>query len=123
MERKKNMTEPEFETAQELAQRQLDRYNAHDLEGFLEVYAEDAKLYRLPDGALIAEGRAAMRERYRQRFEIDKVHAKLVNRMVIGSRVIDHEEVTQAGSDTRTQAAAIYETQDGRIVAAWFVSE
>ncbi|WP_172194657.1 nuclear transport factor 2 family protein [Saccharibacillus qingshengii] len=117
------MTEPEFETAEELAQRQLDRYNAHDLEGFLEVYAEDAKLYRLPDGALIAEGRAAMRERYRQRFEIDKVHAKLVNRMVIGSRVIDHEEVTQAGSDTRTQAAAIYETQDGRIVAAWFVSE
>jgi len=110
-------------SAQELAQRQLDCYNAHDLEGFLATYAEDAKLYNLLDGTLIAEGREAMRERYRKRFEVDKVHAKLVNRMVIGSRVIDHEEVTLAGSDRVLQAAAIYETIEGLIRAAWFVNE
>lgn len=107
----------------ELAQRQLDCYNAHDLEGFLAVYAEDAKLYGLLDGTLIAEGREAMRERYRQRFEVDKVHAKLVNRMVIGSRVIDHEEVTMESSDRAVHAAAIYETSEGLIRAAWFVNE
>lgn len=117
------MTESRFETAEELAQRQLDCYNAHDLEGFLDVYAEDAKLYVLPGGTLIAEGREQMRERYRKRFELDKVQAKLVNRMVLGSRVIDHEHVTQAGSHAVTQAAAIYETHSGRITAAWFVSE
>lgn len=117
------MTNEKMSEAEELAQRQLDRYNAHDLEGFLEVYAEDAKLYNLIDGTLMAEGREAMRERYRKRFEEDRVHAELVNRMVIGSRVIDHEHVTQAGSDRVIQAAAIYETQGGRIVAAWFVNE
>ncbi|NGZ76278.1 DUF3658 domain-containing protein [Saccharibacillus alkalitolerans] len=110
-------------SAEELAQRQLDRYNAHDLEGFLDVYAEDARLYNLLDGSLIAEGRDAMRERYRRRFEVDKVHAELVNRMVIGSRVIDHEQVTQAGSDRATQAAAIYETAGGLIREVWFVYE
>ncbi|OWR31740.1 hypothetical protein CDO73_04465 [Saccharibacillus sp. O23] len=109
--------------AEQLAQRQLDRYNAHDLEGFLAVYAEDAKLYDLIDGTVIAQGREAMRERYRKRFEEDRVQAELVNRMVIGSRVIDHEHVTREGSDRVIQAAAIYETHGGRIVAAWFVNE
>ncbi|MEJ8306262.1 nuclear transport factor 2 family protein [Saccharibacillus sacchari] len=113
----------ERNSAEELAQRQLDCYNAHDLEGFLAVYAEDAKLYNLLDGTLMAEGREAMRERYRKRFEEDNVHAKLVNRMVIGSRVIDHEEVTSNASDRALQAAAIYETQGGLIRAAWFVNE
>lgn len=112
-----------FGSAEELAQRQLDRYNAHDLEGFLDVYAEDAKLYNLLDGSLIVEGRAAMRERYRQRFEVDKVHAELVNRMVIGSRVIDHERVTREGSDETVYAAAIYETKDALIREVWFVYE
>ncbi|WP_037286853.1 nuclear transport factor 2 family protein [Saccharibacillus sacchari] len=110
-------------SAEELVQLQLENYNAHDLEGFLAVYAEDAKLYNLLDGTLMAEGREAMRERYRKRFAVDQVQAKLVNRMVIGSRVIDHEEVTQAGSDRVLQAAAIYETSEGLIRAAWFVNE
>ncbi|WP_172256220.1 nuclear transport factor 2 family protein [Saccharibacillus deserti] len=114
---------PEFGTAEELAQRQLDRYNAHDLEGFLNVYAEDAKLYNLLDGSLIAEGREAMRERYRKRFEVDNVHAELVNRMVIGSRVIDHERITRKGSDEAVSAAAIYETRDALIREVWFVYE
>lgn len=117
------MANEQASEAEILAQKQLDCYNAHDLEGFLEIYAEDAKLYNLIDGTLIAQGREAMRERYRKRFAEDRVHAELVNRMVIGSRVIDHEHVTQAGSDRIIQAAAIYETQGGRIVAAWFVNE
>lgn len=117
------MTNEKKNEAEELAQRQLDRYNAHDLEGFLEVYAENAKLYNLLDGTLMVEGREAMRERYRKRFEEDRVQATLVNRMVIGSRVIDHEHVTQKGSDRVIQAAAIYETRGGQIVAAWFVNE
>ncbi|GGN93840.1 nuclear transport factor 2 family protein [Saccharibacillus kuerlensis] len=109
--------------AEELAQRQLDRYNAHDLEGFLEVYAEDVRLYNLLDGSLIVEGREMMRERYRKRFEVDKVHAELINRMVIGSRVIDHERVTREDSDEAVYAAAIYETKDGQIREVWFIYE
>ena len=36
------MAETKVGEAEVLAQRQLDCYNAHDLEGFLAVYAEDA---------------------------------------------------------------------------------
>ena len=31
-----------------LAQRQLDAYNAHDLEAFLACYAYDVEVYELP---------------------------------------------------------------------------
>ena len=31
-----------------VVQRQLDAYNAHDLQRFLEVYAEDVEVWRMP---------------------------------------------------------------------------
>ena len=32
----------------EVAQHQLDAYNAHDLQRFLEVYAEEVDVWRMP---------------------------------------------------------------------------
>jgi hypothetical protein len=42
------------------AQRQLDAYNARDLERFIREYAEDVVVYRLPDPKPIIVGRAAL---------------------------------------------------------------
>ena len=39
------------------------------------------------------EGEEALRNNYKERFEVLKVNAKLKNRIVIGNKVIDEEEV------------------------------
>jgi hypothetical protein len=101
-------------------QHQLDAYNARDLARFLAVYSEDIRLYRLPANEPSIVGKAALAEMYAtQRFNLPGLHAELVNRMLIGNKVIDHERI----SGVREQAfevAAVYEVIDGLICTAWF---
>lgn len=110
-------------THEEIVQKQLDYYNAHDLKGFISTYSDNIQIFRLDDHSLILEGKEELTRRYRERFEVNKVHAKLVNRMVIGKQVIDQEEVTRQTDDTITRAVAIYEVEDERIQRVWFLYE
>lgn len=72
--------------------------------------------------ALSLSGRAALAEHYAaKRFNLPKLHAALLHRIVHGSRVIDHEDVTLDG-ESRFRAVAIYDINaDGLIAAVWFV--
>lgn len=102
---------------------QLEYYNAHDLEGFASTYAEDVKIYNLLDNRIILEGRDALRESYKERFYVLKVHASIDNRIIIGKKVIDHESVTGLKKDEVVHAVAIYEVLDDMIKKVWFVYE
>jgi hypothetical protein len=111
-----NMTE----TAPELVvQRQLDAYNARDIDALLATYAPDARQYEHP-GKLLATGAAEMRERMAQRFDEPNLHARLLQRVVMGNIVIDHEEVTRTFPEGagRVDMVAIYEVAGGRIQSA-----
>lgn len=106
-----------------VVQRQLDAYNARDLEAFVATYAEDAQLFEHP-GKLIASGAAQVRERYSLRFQEQNLHAKLIYRIVLGARVMDHERITRTfpkGPGT-VETLAIYEVAAGRITQAWFIN-
>ena len=103
------------------AQRQLDAYNARDLERFLKEYTDDVVVFRLPETAPILVGKAALAEHYRKnRFNLPALHAELVNRMVFGNKVIDHERVTGV-QETAMEVAAIYEVTPAGISKVWFV--
>ncbi|MFG6467073.1 nuclear transport factor 2 family protein [Roseateles sp. BYS87W] len=104
------------------AQRQLDAYNARDLDRFLAEYTDDVVAYRLPDATPQLVGKAAFGARYRDhRFNLPGLHAELVNRMVFGNKVIDHERVH--GVEPHPQeVAAIYEVTPQGIAKVWFVS-
>jgi hypothetical protein len=106
-----------------VVQRQLDAYNARDLEGILATYAADAQQFEFPD-KLLASGTAALRERFAARFQEPNLHAQLLHRTVLGNKVIDHEEVTRTFPEGpgKIQLLAIYEVQDGKIAKAWFLS-
>jgi hypothetical protein len=111
-----NMTE----TAPELVvQRQLDAYNARDIDALLATYAPDARQYEHP-GKLLATGAAEMRERMAQRFAEPNLHARLLQRVVMGNIVIDHEEVTRTFPEGagRVDMVAIYEVAGGQIQSA-----
>jgi hypothetical protein len=50
-----------------VVQRQLDAYNARDVDALLATYAEDAQMFEHPS-KLLATGAVALRERFVARF-------------------------------------------------------
>lgn len=106
-----------------VVQRQLEAYNARDVDAILATYAPDAQQFEFPD-KLLATGTAQLRERFAARFQEPNFHAHLLHRTVLGNKVIDHEEVTRTFPEGpgKIQLLAIYEVQDGKIAKAWFIS-
>ena len=101
-------------------QRQLEAYNAHDLERFAAEYAEDVQVFRPPATAPVLSGKLAFTEHYaKNRFTIPDLHATVVNRMVAGNTVVDHERIVGLEAEV-VEAIAVYEVEAGRIKSVWF---
>ncbi len=114
--------DPAFDPALDPAtvvQRQLDAYNARDLDALLATYSAHARQFAHP-ATLLASGAADIRERMAQRFAEPDLHARLLQRVVMGNIVIDHEEVTRTFPEGRGRVdmVVIYEVADGRIQSA-----
>ena len=105
-----------------VVQRQLDAYNAHDVEALAATYAVDAEQFEHPS-TLLATGLAQLRQRWTVRFKDPLLHAELLKRTVMGRIVIDHESVRSTFVDGpgRSELIAIYEVHEGKIVKAWFI--
>lgn len=110
-------------TAAAVVQRQLDAYNARELDVLLASYAEEAELYEHP-AKLLAKGTAALRERFSVRFQEPNLHATLLTRIVQGNIVIDHERVTRTFPEGpgSIELVMIYEVTSGRINRAWTIA-
>jgi len=107
------------DSPEDLAQRQLNAYNLRNIDAFLEPYADDVEIYTFPD-KLQAKGKEAMRNMYTPMFEnTPNLHCELVNRIVQGNNVIDHERV-QFGN-RMVEAIAIYHMEDGKIKKVYFI--
>jgi hypothetical protein len=107
---------------EQAVQHQLDAYNARDIERFLQAYAQDIEIFRPPLAEPVLRGIEALRAHYAsKRFNLPQLHAELVNRMVLGKTVIDHERVRGVEAQPM-DVAAVYEVTDGVIRRAWFHS-
>jgi hypothetical protein len=106
-------------TPEVLAQQQLNAYNAHNIEAFLAPYSDTCSLYDM-GGKLIMKGKEEMRKQYSQVFQqLPELHCQLVNRMVHGNTVIDHERLTNGEGKPR-EAFAVYKIENGKIVTVYF---
>lgn len=104
-----------------VVQRQLDAYNARDIEAWVQTYHPDAQQFSL-HGPLLSQGRDAIRERMRERFMEPDLHATLLSRTTMGAIVVDHERVTRTFPEGRgtIEMLCVYEVQDDLIVRASF---
>jgi hypothetical protein len=107
-------------TPEILVQQQLNAYNARHIEGFLAPYSDSCTLYDL-SGKLMMKGKEQMRQQYSSMFsKAPGLHCQLVNRMVSGNTVIDHERVTGIGNKP-IEAFAVYKIDHGKIVSVHFI--
>lgn len=112
-----------FPTPEALVQRQLEAYNAHDLDTLLATYAENAQLFEHP-ATLLASGHSQLRARFALRFQEHNLHAHLLHRIIMDRFVIDHERVTRTfpeGPGT-IELVATYEIVDSKIINVWFLA-
>lgn len=101
-------------------QRQLDAYNDHDLARFVAEYTDDVQVFRPPALEPVLSGKAAFAAHYaKNRFTLPDLHAEVVNRIVSGQTVVDHERITGL-PDGPIEAIAVYRIEDGRIRTVWF---
>ncbi len=104
----------------QIAQEQLDAYNARDLARFMACYADGIKLYRPPAAEPFLDGKPAMAAHYAaHRFNNPALHAELCGRLVVGNKVFDHERI-HGVREQAFEVVAAYEVRDGLIVSGFF---
>ncbi|MEO1658931.1 MAG: nuclear transport factor 2 family protein [Pseudomonadota bacterium] len=108
--------------AEGVVQRQVDAYNARDIDAFADLFADDVEVYDFPN-TLIVKGKKVFRQRYAERFlHNPDLHAEIHRRFAAGRYVVDFE--TPRGAQFGdAPAVAIYEVADGLITKVWFIRE
>jgi hypothetical protein len=108
------------ETPLALVQRQLNAYNARNMDAFLEPYADDVELYMFPN-KLVTKGKKNMRKEYDEMFKnLVNLHCEIKERIIQGNIIIDQESVSGFGA-TKLEATAIYHIENNKITKVYFI--
>jgi uncharacterized protein (TIGR02246 family) len=99
----------------EIAQAQLDAYNAQDLEKYVTYFTQDCVISGL-GGTPTETSRDAIKARYAKAFaQFPQNKAELKNRIAVGNTVVDHELVIRAPGGEQFEIIAMYSFKDGLI--------
>jgi hypothetical protein len=105
----------------DIAQKQLNAYNARNLDAFLSVYHPEVEVYTFPSTPIYT-GREELRRIYGEFFsQATQLHCRLLGRISYNDTVIDREYVTGVPRQDVVEAVAIYEIIDGLIRKVWFI--
>ncbi len=95
--------------------RQLQAYNARDIEAFVACYADEVVILDA-DGNELMRGREAVRSLYRSLFAASpELHAEVTTRMRIGRFVVDDEHVT-GSPQGEVRGIAVYRVGDDGLI-------
>ncbi|MFH1004965.1 MAG: amidohydrolase family protein [Bacteroidota bacterium] len=109
------------ETPLSLVQRQLNAYNARNLDAFVEQYADDVELYKFPD-TLIGKGKEYMYKTYSSLFDkTPNLHCEIKKRIIQGNIIIDNESVTRNNKIKQSKCIAIYHIENNKIKKVYFI--
>lgn len=113
------------EVATTVVQQQLEAYNAKDIDAFMEVFSKDAAIFNFGEEEALAKGAEEIRAVYYKLFKNSpNLHSLVINRSVIGNKVIDYELISgRQGYDEMLKLVAIYEVKNELITKATFIRE
>lgn len=110
------------QSPEDIVQRQLNAYNGHNLNAFMELFADDVKIFNFPND-LVAEGKDMMRQNYGFIEQVPALHCKLVSRTILRQTVIDHERVTFNAASQPVEVIAIYKVKEDKISEVYFIKK
>jgi|GEM_PF-866698 len=94
---------------------QLDAFNSHDVDAFVDTYADNAVIHGLLEQPLV--GRDAIHAFYAPRFDDPQLRCTVENSVVYENRwVVAHEVVWRTGTQTTT--IAMFDIVEGKITRA-----
>ncbi len=104
------------QTPEEVVQRQVNAFNAHNVEVYLSTYAPEAKFSREPD-QIRETGPAAIRQSLEKEFAASpSLHLQVVKRTVTGNTVVDHVAMIRATNPRKPEESVLtYEVSGGLI--------
>jgi len=113
------------QTPREIAQEQLDAYNDRDIDRFITVFSDDIELWTLGDTIPSVKGLASVEKVYGDLFESNtNLHSEVINRSIIGNKVIDYEKIEGLKKDGGTlYLVMVYEIKYGKIFRATAIRE
>lgn len=102
-------------TPEEIVQKQLEAYNACDIDAFAATYTDDIQVVD-GEGKVRCEGLAQLREIYGPLFRDNPNQMALITyRITAGDWVIDDETVLGRKDGNTRRAVAIYRVRDDKI--------
>lgn len=106
---------------EEVIELQVRAYNNRDIKAFADCHDQHVRLYTFGDSAPFCEGRDQVFNRYKSIFEDSpNLHTEVLQRIVMGSMIIDHEKITGRKGVDKMEMVAIYEVKDDMIISATF---
>jgi hypothetical protein len=113
------------QSADQIVQQQLEAYNARNIDDFMAVFHQDIEIWTLGADSPTVVGWEKVKGIYQELFLLSpELHSKVLNRSVIGNRVIDYERISgRKGSKEDLFLVMIYEVEEGKIRRAWAVRE
>ena len=102
-------------------QKQIERFNAHDLEGYLALFAEELEVAELPPSEWGTRNKAWLRGVYAERFRTNPdLRASTEAQMVSGTFVIETERIRgRTGQAGPLDVMVVYQVKEGKIVRMW----
>ncbi|MEO0468916.1 MAG: nuclear transport factor 2 family protein [Bacteroidota bacterium] len=103
-------------TPETIVQQQVEAYNTRNLAAFADCFAEDIQLFNFQQLQPYLSGKQALREAYGDVFgNSPDLHATIVQRIVLGNKVIDHEQVVGRKGVDFIDVVVVYEVENGLI--------
>lgn len=107
---------------EKIIQEQVEAYNRRDITQFVACHHPRVSLYNFGDPEPFVKGRVRVHEVYKEIFDSSpNLHSKVIQRIVMGNKVIDYEEITGRKGIEVLEFIAIYEIEDGLIYKAHFI--
>lgn len=112
-----NMLSSQILTPEQVVQKNLDYYNARNINGFMSLFSADIKFYNFGDDKITISGLDECRRTYQELFDSSpELHSTITQRIVFDNKVIDHEYITgRKGSKDAVKLVLIYEVKNDLI--------
>jgi len=117
---KNNQGQDSNMTPLEVVNKRMDLYNRHEFVEFIQLYADNVKIYTYPD-RLLGTGTDNITSIFKPKFADKSIQVEIISQINNGNYVINHEIVNENGIDTKY--VSIYEVENGLIMSVKFVRD